>query len=112
MRMQLKNAHILITGGAGLVGSHLTQQLLDDGATVRVVDDLSKGNKQRIPDGAEFTKADLTNKDDVDRIISEDIDFVFHLAAHTDTNYHDDRQLFEENTNMTYNILERIKQSM
>jgi len=42
-------------------------------------------------------KADLTDKDDVDRIITKDLDIVFQVAAHTDTNY-DDRRLFEENT--------------
>ena len=96
--MNLSDAHVLITGGAGLIGSHLAQRLLDGGATVRVADDLSKGDKERVPDGTEFTKADLTDKDDVDQIITEELDIVFHLAAYTDTNYDDDRRLFEENT--------------
>ena len=108
--MQLTNAHVLVTGGAGLVGSHLTQRLLDDGATVRVADDLSKGDKERIPDAAEFIKADLTDTDDVEQIITDDLDLVFHLAAYTDTNYDDDRQLFEENTEMTYNVLKRMEE--
>ena len=108
--MQLTNAHVLVTGGAGLVGSHLTQRLLDDGATVRVADDLSKGDKKRVPDAAEFIKADLTDTDDVEQIITDDLDLVFHLAAYTDTNYDDDRQLFEENTEMTYNVLERMEE--
>jgi len=108
--MNLSDAHVLITGGAGLIGSHLAQRLLDGGATVRVADDLSKGDKERVPDGTEFTKADLTDKDDVDQIITEELDIVFHLAAYTDTNYDDDRRLFEENTEMTYNVLERMQE--
>jgi len=108
--MKLTDAHVLITGGAGLVGSHLAQRLLNDGATVRVADDLSKGDRSRIPDEAEFIEADITNKDDVDTVITEDLDIVFHLAAYTDTNYDDDRTLFEENTEMTYNVLERMQE--
>ena len=106
--MDFSNSNILITGGAGLVGSHLTQRLLDDGATVRVADDLSKGDHARIPNGAEFIRADLTEKDDVDQIVTEELDIVLHCAAYTDTNYDDDRTLFEENTEMTYNVLERM----
>jgi Nucleoside-diphosphate-sugar epimerases len=108
--MKLSDAHVLVTGGAGLVGSHLTQHLLDDGATVRVADDLSKGDRQRIPDAVEFIQADLTEKDDVDQIITDDLDIVFHFAAYTDTNYDDDRTLFEENTEMTYNVLECMQE--
>jgi len=106
--MNLSDSNILITGGAGLVGSHLAQRLLDDGGTVRVADDLSKGSRASIPDGAEFTQTDLTERDDIDQIITEELDIVFHCAAYTDTNYDDDRTLFEENTKMTYNVLERM----
>ncbi len=106
--MNLRNASILITGGAGLVGSHLTQCLLNQGATVRVVDDLSKGARGRIPDKAEFIKADLTKTDDVGKVITGALDIVFHFAAITDTNYDDDRTLFKKNTEMTYNVLERM----
>jgi len=106
--MNYMNSRILITGGAGLVGSHLARRLLDHGATVRVADDLSKGDRTRIPNGAEFIKADLTERNDVKQIITEDLDIVFHFAAYTDTNYDDDRTLFEENTEMTYNVLQRM----
>ncbi|MFC6772263.1 NAD-dependent epimerase/dehydratase family protein, partial [Halorubrum pallidum] len=47
--MDLSDAHVLVTGGAGLVGSHLAASLLDRGATVRVADDLSKGTRDRVP---------------------------------------------------------------
>jgi len=108
--MNLSDSYVLITGGAGLVGSHLAQQLLDDGSTVRVADNLSKGERSRVPDEAEFVNADLTNPDDVAEIITSDLDVVFHLAAYTDTNFDDDRTLFEENTEMTYNVLERMQE--
>lgn len=107
--MDLPNATVLVTGGAGLVGSHLAATLHDAGTTVRVADDLSKGTRERVPDEVTFTKADLTDRDDVDRVVTADLDMVFHLAAYTDTNFDDDRKLFEENTEMTYNLLEAMR---
>jgi len=108
--MDLADSRVLVTGGAGLVGSHLAADLLDRGATVRVADDLSKGTRDRVPDGAEFVEADVTDPDDVARAVTDDLDVVFHFAAYTDTNYDDDRELFEENTAMTYNVLERMRE--
>ena len=107
--MDLSDARVLVTGGAGLVGSHLAASLLERGATVRVADDLSKGDRERVPSGAEFTRADLTDEADVAEVVTADVDIVFHLAAHTDTNYDADRKLFEENTAMTYNVLQRMR---
>ena len=106
----LDDSNVLVTGGAGLVGSHLAASLLDRGATVRVADDLSKGTRDRVPDGADFVRADLTDPDDVARAVTPDRDVVFHLAAYTDTNYDDDRVLFEDNTAMTYTVLERMRE--
>ena len=104
----LDHSNALVTGGAGLVGSHLAHSLLDRGASVRVADDLSKGDRDRVPDGADFVAADLTDPGDVAEAVTDDLDIVFHFAAFTDTNYDDDRELFEDNTAMTYNVLERM----
>lgn len=105
----LANANVLITGGAGLVGSHLAEHLLEQGSTVHVVDDLSKGARNRVPADATFSTADLTDPAAVAEVITGDLDIVFHLAAYTDTNYEDDQELFEQNTTMTHNVLERMK---
>jgi UDP-glucose 4-epimerase len=106
--MKLAETHALITGGAGLVGSHLADRILTAGGTVRVADDLSKGDRDRVPDSADFVEADLTDPDDVAEAVTDDLDIVFHFAAYTDTNYGDDRELFEANTAMTYNVLDRM----
>lgn len=107
--MELADATVLVTGGAGLIGSHLATELVANGASVRVVDDLSKGDRARVPDGAEFIQTDLTDPQAVAEVLTEAVDIVFHFAAYTDTNYDEDRELFEENTEMTYNVLERME---
>ena len=73
-------ASYLVTGGAGFIGSHLVEALITDGHCVRVLDDLSSGRRQNIPDKAEFIKADITDTDIVGRAF-DGIDGCFHLAA-------------------------------
>ncbi|WP_349254375.1 NAD-dependent epimerase/dehydratase family protein [Haloplanus sp.] len=104
--MHLTDRRVVVTGGAGLIGSHLAARLVDDNDVI-VADDCSKGDPDRVPDGATLVEADVTDDDDVARVVTEDTEVVFHLAAHTDTNHADPRRLFEENTEMTYNLLER-----
>ncbi|PSQ16922.1 UDP-glucose 4-epimerase [Halobacteriales archaeon QS_8_69_26] len=105
--MDLTDRRILVTGGAGLVGTALVDRLVEDNAVV-VADDLSKGERSRVNDAAEFVEADLTDPDDVAGVVTEDLDLVFHLAAISDAGYPDDRELFELNNAMTYNVLERM----
>ncbi|WP_277555611.1 NAD-dependent epimerase/dehydratase family protein [Halobaculum limi] len=108
--MDLTGATVLVTGGGGLIGSHLAGHLQDHyDATVRVVDDFSKGDRDRVPDGVDVVTADLTDEAATADAVTADLDAVFHLAAYTDTNFDDDRTLFEENTEMTYNVLEAME---
>jgi len=107
--MDLSGARVVVTGGAGLVGSHLAAQLVEgDGADVTVVDNLAKGDPDRLPDGATFVEGDLTAPDDVADVVTGDVDVVFHLAAHSNINQGDRRTIFERNSAMTYNLLERM----
>jgi UDP-glucose 4-epimerase len=73
-------ARFLVTGGAGFIGSHLVQALLDDGYGVRVLDDLSSGNSDNLPRAVEFIKADVCDPDIVGRAF-DGVDGCFHLAA-------------------------------
>jgi nucleoside-diphosphate-sugar epimerase len=75
-------AHYLVTGGAGFIGSHLTEALRARGDDVRVVDDLSTGkraNLAHIP-GVEFVQGDLAELD-VARAAVAGMDYVLHQAA-------------------------------
>ncbi|WP_049927952.1 NAD-dependent epimerase/dehydratase family protein [Halopiger goleimassiliensis] len=105
--MTVSIGRALVTGGAGFVGTHLVQRLLADGTAVTVVDDCSNGDRDRIPDDAEFVEADLTESDALAGHL-EGVDFVFHLAAskHVDTDRPHGQ--FDDNTRMTRTLLEAM----
>jgi UDP-glucose 4-epimerase len=75
-------ANVLVTGGAGYVGSVCCSQLLERGHKVVVVDDLSTGHKAAVPEEASFHELDYGNRADIARLLRiESIDAVFHFAA-------------------------------
>ncbi|MBO5202827.1 MAG: GDP-mannose 4,6-dehydratase, partial [Lentisphaeria bacterium] len=76
---------VLITGGAGFIGSHLTRALLAAGHPVTVIDDLSTGSLDNITSFQSdpryrFIKGDILVSDELEALIA-DCDTVFHLAA-------------------------------
>ncbi|MDP9018104.1 MAG: GDP-mannose 4,6-dehydratase [Candidatus Eremiobacteraeota bacterium] len=80
--MSLPN-RILITGGAGLIGSHIADQLVDAGHEVRILDNYSTGQAANIKhlDGkVEIVRGDILSKDDVARAM-DGIEYCFHMAA-------------------------------
>lgn len=84
-----KMKNLLITGGAGFIGTHLTQRAIDAGCKVRVLDNLSPqihglGARFEEPPGVEFIKGDVTVRDDWVKALTG-IDTVVHLAAETGT---------------------------
>lgn len=71
----------LVTGGAGFIGSHIAENLLLKGYEVVVLDDLSGGFKENIPDGVKFVEGSITDPLVVDTAV-KGCDYVFHLAAY------------------------------
>lgn len=71
---------VLVTGGAGFIGSHLVQSLLDKGYQVRVLDNLSYGMHEWVPAKAEFMLGDICHPEDCAKAM-HGVDGVFHCAA-------------------------------
>jgi UDP-glucose 4-epimerase len=76
--------NILVTGGAGFIGSHMAHRHVKDGHRVVVVDDLSAGKREKVPEQARFVKADIAEKDLEPLLREEKIEFVSHHAAQID----------------------------
>ena len=72
--------HALVTGGAGFIGSHLTRALLAHGRQVTVLDNLSVGRREVVPEGARFVHGDIRDERAVADAL-HGVDCVFHLAA-------------------------------
>jgi UDP-glucose 4-epimerase len=81
---QLQGTMCMVTGGAGFIGSHLTHALLQAGAKVRVLDNLSTGFEANLESfdsaGVEFVRGDASDRETVKRSM-EGVDYVFHQAA-------------------------------
>ena len=77
--------NILLTGGAGYIGSTTANLFLDNGHKVTVIDDLSTGNKKNIPKKAKFFKFNINNKNLLSKILkNEKFDLIIHFAAFID----------------------------
>jgi len=108
---------ILVTGGAGFIGSHLVDRLIEKGNRVTIFDNLSSGKIEFIkyhlenPDFT-LTKGDLLDQDQIERAC-EDIDLVCHVAANPDVRLgtSDTRVHFDQNILATYNLLEAMRKN-
>lgn len=108
---KLKTKNILVTGGAGFIGSHLVDRLINEGYRVVVVDNLSSGKEENINPKAKFYKADVRDKD-ISRILEkEDIGGVFHFAAQplVEKAYENPLEVLEINIMGTANVLEACR---
>ena len=73
----------LVTGGAGFIGSHVANHCLARGDTVVVLDDLSGGFKDQVPEGAIFVEGSVTDHALLARLFDQHkFDYVYHLAAY------------------------------
>jgi UDP-glucose 4-epimerase len=105
---------ILITGGAGFIGSHLAEQLLAGGHIVRVLDNLSTGKRENLPTShfVEFLHGDIRDRSAVNAAVAE-VDGIVHLAAVASVQASVDDPLGTHGSNFdgTLNLLEAARAS-
>ena len=78
----MSNLSILVTGGAGYIGSHAVLALRDSGWTVAVIDDLSNGTRDVVPAGVPFFEGSIADRALVDRVLAEQqIGAIMHFAG-------------------------------
>lgn len=104
---------VLITGGAGFIGSHVADLFIAEGYSVEVLDDLSTGSSSNVPEAAPLHKTSVTSKDAAKIIAEGNFDVIVHLAAQIDVRKSVADPLFDADTNIvgTLNILEAIRAS-
>src|SRR3989344_3394213 len=100
---------VLVTGGAGFIGSHLVEALVEKDITVRVFDNLMKGKllsiKSLVDQGkVEFIEGDIRNRDSVDQAM-KNVDYVFHTAAiHIEGSMRSPEDCININIQGSYNV--------
>ena len=106
---------MLITGGAGFIGSHLCDKYIKEGHTVLCLDNFMSGNLTNVRHLLDYRsfkliKGDIRDFDLLEKVV-RDIDVIFHLAAqiHVDRSYIEPRLTYDVNVNGTQNILEVAK---
>ena len=104
---------ILVTGGAGYIGSHTVQLLMKRGYEVVIFDNLSRGNKESLPEGVPFEKVDLLDYDGLVRCIKKyDIESVIHFAAfaYVGESMENPQMYYRNNVVGSYNLITAAKQ--
>lgn len=105
--------NVLITGGAGFIGSHLVDRLVSEGNQVTIIDNLSSGKKELLNPKAKFVQFDLTGDKKVLAGHLEGIDFVWHIAANPDVRAGSENpdEMYKNNILATYNLLEAMRRA-
>lgn len=103
---------VLVTGGAGFIGSHLTARLLKEGCLVSVIDDLSEGKWENLPKHKNLKKYQGSILDDVSKLIKGN-EIIFHLAAlpRLKRSVDQPKQTHDVNVNGTLNLLLAAKEA-
>ena len=102
---------VLVTGGAGFIGSHVADAFLARDDDVLVVDDLSTGQKTNVPDGAAFEEADIADGNALEHAFESEPELVCHLAAQASVTVSVEDPVLDCTSNVlgTLNVLEAAR---
>jgi len=112
MEVILPGKTVLVTGGAGFIGSHLVDRLIEEGVRVVVVDNLSSGKKENIHEKALFEELDIREGKLPEAFAKHKPTLVFHLAAQplVEAAYENPKETLEVNIMGTVRVLEACRQ--
>tara|TARA_Y100001970_G_C14231157_1_gene858726 strand:- start:156 stop:1142 length:987 start_codon:yes stop_codon:yes gene_type:complete len=105
---------ILLTGGAGYIGSHVALSLIDMGHSVHIIDNLSTGNKNLIPKNSKFTNCDIDNENIISNILKLDnFDALMHFAGYVqvEESVQNPQKYLENNTLKAIKLFEICKKN-
>lgn len=104
---------VLVTGGAGFIGSHVADRFLADGHDVTILDNLSSGRRENIPSGATFVEGDITSPEAATLVREGRFDVLCHLAAQIDVRRSVNDPVFDATRNIlgTLNLMEAVRAS-
>ena len=102
------SSKVVVTGGAGFIGSHIVEAYLREGWEVTVIDDLSRGRESNVPKGARFVRADIRSAEARQVLATGRFDALNHHAAQIDVRVSVDRPAFDSHINVVgfVNLLE------
>ncbi len=99
---------VIVTGGAGFIGTHLSRRLLSEGHRVTVIDNESNGSRESVPAGATFHFGDVTKLEELEPVFASGCDAVCHLAGQVSIIRAFDNPVADLRTNVegTLNVIE------
>lgn len=95
---------VLVTGGAGFIGSHVADAFLAAGEDVVIVDNLSMGRRENVPQGARFVEMDITTDAFTSFLLDEKFDHINHHAAHMELRVSVDKPVHDATVNILGSI--------
>ena len=104
---------VIVTGGAGFIGSHVVERFLREGYTVHIIDNLVSGKRENIAAGATFHELDIRDAQSAALVASLKPDVLVHLAAQMDVRKSVDDPMYDASVNVlgTLNLTEAVRKN-
>jgi UDP-glucose 4-epimerase len=100
MTNQRENGTVCVTGGAGFIGSHVAEAFLAQGRRVLIIDNLSGGKRENVPDGAELHVLDIRSKEAAGLVRESGVEILVHHAAQMDVRRSVEDPVFDAEVNI------------